>query len=39
MVNLFDKMPELVPYEGRNFNFYLYDSYGRTPYVRVSHKF
>lgn len=39
VVNLFDKMPELVPYEGRNFNFYLYDSYGRTPYVRVSHKF
>ncbi|MCU0952406.1 MAG: TonB-dependent receptor [Burkholderiaceae bacterium] len=39
VINLFDKMPELIPYDGRNFNFYLYDSYGRTPYVRVSHKF
>jgi len=39
VTNLTDEMPELIPYDGRNFNFYLYDSYGRTPYVRFSQKF
>lgn len=39
MVNAFAKMPELVAYDGRNFNFYLYDSYGRQTYVRLDHKF
>lgn len=39
VVNLSNKMPALVPYAGRNFNFYLYDSYGRTPYVRFTQKF
>jgi len=28
-----------VAYDGRNFNFYLYDSYGRQAYVRMEHKF
>lgn len=39
VVNLAGRMPELVAYDGRNFNFYLYDSYGRQPYVRLDHKF
>ncbi|NDA32796.1 MAG: TonB-dependent receptor [Betaproteobacteria bacterium] len=28
-----------IPYDGRNFNFYLYDSYGRQPYVRFTQRF
>lgn len=39
VVNATAKMPELIAYDGRNFNFYLYDSYGRQPYVRFEHKF
>ena len=39
VVNATGKMPELVAYDGRNFNFYLYDSYGRQAYVRMDHKF
>ena len=39
VVNLGGKMPELVSYDGRNFNFYLYDGYGRQAYVRLEHKF
>lgn len=39
MVNVEGKMPQLVAYDGRNFNFYLYDSYGRQPYVRFEQKF
>ncbi len=39
VINLTDKQPELIPYDGRNFNFYLYDSYGRTPYIRFTQKF
>jgi iron complex outermembrane receptor protein len=39
MVNLTEKMPELVAYGSRNFNFNLYDSYGRQTYVRYDHKF
>lgn len=39
VVNAFDKMPSLVPYDGRNFNFYLYDAYGRQAYVRLEQKF
>lgn len=39
MVNAFDKYPALVPYDGRPFNYYLYDSYGRTPYIRWEQKF
>ncbi|MGN7726096.1 TonB-dependent receptor [Luteimonas sp. 22616] len=37
--NLTDKMPELVGYDGRPFNFYLYDAYGRTPYARYEQRF
>lgn len=39
VVNVGGKMPELVAYDGRNFNFYLYDGYGRQAYVRLEHKF
>ncbi len=39
VVNLEGKMPQLVAYGGRNFNFYLYDGYGRQPYVRFEQKF
>ena len=38
-INVAAKMPELVAYSGRNFNFYLYDSYGRQVYVRYDQKF
>jgi len=38
-VNVGGKMPELVAYDGRNFNFYLYDGYGRQAYVRLEQKF
>ncbi|TCP03121.1 TonB-dependent receptor domain-containing protein [Rubrivivax gelatinosus] len=37
--NAFDKEPTLVDYDGRNFNFYLYDSYGRTWYARYKQSF
>ncbi len=39
MLNAFDKQPQLVAYDGRNFNFYLYDSYGRQSYVRYEQNF
>lgn len=39
LVNAFGKMPSLIPYDGRNFNFYLYDAYGRQAYVRLEQKF
>jgi len=39
VLNAGDKMPSLVPYDGRNFNFYLYDSYGIQPYLRFTQKF
>ena len=38
-INATAKMPELVAYASRNFNFYLYDSYGRQVYVRYDQKF
>ena len=37
--NVGDKYPELIAFDGRPFNFYLYDAYGRTPYVRYEQKF
>lgn len=37
--NVTDKMPQLIAYDGRPFNFYLYDAYGRTPYVRYEQRF
>ena len=39
MVNATEKMPQLVAYGSRNFNFNLYDAYGRQTYVRYDHKF
>ena len=39
VLNVTDKLPQLVSYDGRNFNFYLYDSYGMQPYVRFTQKF
>jgi iron complex outermembrane receptor protein len=39
VVNAGGKMPELVAYDGRNFNFYLYDGYGRQAYIRLEQKF
>jgi len=39
IVNLTDRMPALVDYEGRPFNFYLYDSYGRQYYARYTQRF
>lgn len=38
-LNLGDKQPQLIRYDGRNFNFYLYDSYGRQAYVRYTQSF
>lgn len=38
-LNLTDERPELISYDGRNFNFYLYDSYGRQLYVRYTQAF
>src|SRR3546814_12860290 len=37
--NVTDKMPELIGYDGRPFNFYLYYAYGRTPYMRYVQRF
>lgn len=37
--NLGDRYPELVGYNNRPWNFYLYDAYGRTVYFRYSQKF
>lgn len=37
--NFTDKMPVLAGYDGRPFNFYLYDAYGRTPYIRYEQRF
>jgi outer membrane receptor protein involved in Fe transport len=39
VINLFDKLPQLVTYDGREFNFNLYDAYGRTAYVRYTQQF
>lgn len=39
VVNLTDRYPPLIPFDGRPFNYYLYDSYGQTPYVRYEQKF
>lgn len=39
VVNVGDKLPKLVGYENRDFNFNLYDAYGRTPYIRYTQRF
>ncbi|MBZ8138674.1 TonB-dependent receptor [Rubrivivax gelatinosus] len=38
-VNAFDKQPSLVRFDNRQFNFNLYDSYGRTWYARYKQAF
>jgi iron complex outermembrane receptor protein len=37
--NVGNRYPELVGYDGRPFNFYLYDAYGRTTYFRYTQRF
>ncbi|MFY2763886.1 TonB-dependent receptor plug domain-containing protein [Arenimonas sp. MALMAid1274] len=37
--NLGDRHPAQVPYDGRPYNFYLYDGYGRTTYLRYTQAF
>ena len=37
--NIGDRYPELVAYDGRPWNFYLYDAYGRTTYFRYTQSF
>jgi len=39
MQNAFEKEPQLSSYDGRNYNFDLYDAYGRVTYVRLSQTF
>lgn len=37
--NVGNRFPELVAYGGRPWNFYLYDAYGRTTYLRYTQSF
>ncbi|MBW8366534.1 MAG: TonB-dependent receptor [Arenimonas sp.] len=37
--NIGDRYPELVPFDGRPWNFNLYDAYGRTVYLRYVQSF
>ena len=37
--NLFEKVPELVPYGGRQYNYSLYNGWGRLTYVRYTQRF
>ena len=39
VVNVGDKLPSRVNFDGREFNFNLYDAYGRTPYIRYTQRF
>ncbi|MGP5155955.1 TonB-dependent receptor [Pseudoalteromonas prydzensis] len=39
MQNAFEKEPQLSPYGGRNYNFNLYDAYGRVSYIRFTQSF
>lgn len=39
VVNLEGKLPELIGYDGRPWNFYLYDALGRQVYFRVQQSF
>jgi iron complex outermembrane receptor protein len=38
-INLTEKLPKLVGYDGRAYSFYLYDGYGRQVYARAEMKF
>jgi iron complex outermembrane receptor protein len=37
--NVGNRFPELVAFDGRPWNFYLYDAYGRTTYLRYTQSF
>ena len=37
--NVGNRYPELVAFDGRPWNFYLYDAYGRTVYLRYTQSF
>jgi iron complex outermembrane receptor protein len=37
--NVGDRYPQLISYDGRPWNFYLYDAYGRTTYLRYTQTF
>jgi iron complex outermembrane receptor protein len=37
--NIFEKDPQLSSFDGRNYNFNLYDAYGRIAYVRLIQRF
>ena len=39
MQNAFAKEPQLSGFDGRNYNFNLYDAYGRITYLRFSQSF
>ncbi|MDY0022322.1 TonB-dependent receptor [Arenimonas caeni] len=39
VTNVENELPELIAYGSRNFNFNLYDAYGRTPYIRYTQEF
>ncbi|MDP4534949.1 TonB-dependent receptor [Alkalimonas collagenimarina] len=39
MLNAFEKKPELISAGGRNYNFNLYDAFGRVSYIRYSQSF
>jgi iron complex outermembrane receptor protein len=39
VMNVTDEQPPAYAYDGRPYNFYLYNAYGQTPYVRYTLKF
>lgn len=39
VTNLGDRQPSARPFDGRPYSFYLYDGYGRTPYLRYTQRF
>ena len=39
ITNVENELPELIAFGSRNFNFNLYDAYGRTPYIRYTQEF
>jgi iron complex outermembrane receptor protein len=39
VVNAGNKLPTLYTYDNRDYNFYLYDAYGRTSYLRYTQRF
>ncbi|ACV27696.1 TonB-dependent receptor plug domain-containing protein [Kangiella koreensis] len=37
--NVFEKLPRLEPFDNRDYNYYLYNGYGRVAYVRYTQTF